>query len=186
MGERRLGHRNRTRGLATMPGPQTRDPVPRGAKQSSGLGPRGPAVRNRAGWEEALEGRVGSLPPAPGPVASPSGLCPQGRCASERSRRVWAGGARGGASPQPCCYPRRSCCCHGPVAPRAVPGLQPGGGRPRLHSPNAAPRPWRMSAWSRPQSPAPAREGQPRCRPLLVAARWLLPSAWSLFSWATG
>lgn len=110
---------------------------------------------------------MGSLPLAPGPVASPSGLCPPGRCASERSRRVWAGGARGGASPQLCCCPRR-CCCHGPAAPKAVPCPQPGGGCPRFRSPDAAPRPWRTSAWSRPQSPALAHEGQPHSRPLWV------------------
>lgn len=105
-------------------------------------------------------GRAGSLPPAPGPAASPSGLCPQGRCASERSGRVGAGGARGDASPQPRCCPR---CCLGPAAPSADRPPQPGGGRPRPRpgprprSPRAAPRPWRTSAWWRP--PAPARAG---------------------------
>ena len=168
-------------------GPRSGVRVPRGAKQSFRRGPGGRAGRTWVRQGEALEGRVGSLPLAPGPVASPSGLCPPGRCASERSRRVWAGGARGGASPQLCCCPLR-CCCHGPAAPKAVPCPQPGGGCPRFRSPDAAPRPWRTSAWSRPQFPALAHEGQPHSRPLWVTvlqvAVCLRPGASS--RWTTG
>ena len=142
--------------------------------QSPGPGCRSQAKRSRApdGGREALRaeggagvrpGRagLGSLPPAPGPVASPSGLCPRGRYVSERSRRVWGGGARGGARPRPRRYPRRRYFCHGPAAPTGDPLLQSGDGRPRLRNPDAAPRPWRTSAWWSSPSPAWAREAQP-------------------------
>lgn len=129
--------------------------VPRGAKQSSGL-------------SEAPEGRVGSLPPAPRPAASPSGLCPRGRCASARSRRVWAGGARAGASPLPRCRPRRRYCCHGPAAPSATPRL-------RLGILHAAPRPWRTSAWSRPPRVSRALGPSSSSDPRVVAAPGLEP-----------
>lgn len=134
----------------------------------------------RAGWR--------SLPPAPRSAASLSGLCPQGRCVSGRSRRVWAEGAPGGARPQPRRCPRHHCCCPGPAAPSRAPIPQPGGGRPRPRGPGAAPTPWHRTAWPRPQSPAPARKVQPRSRPLSWPGSpgWLLRPAWSPFRWTAG
>lgn len=140
------------------PGPGCRSQVKRSG--ASGGGQEAVRAEGEAGVRPGRAG-LGSLPPAPGPVASPSGLCPRGRYVSERSRRVWGGGARGGARPRPRRYPHRRYFCHGPSAPTGGQLLQPGGGRPRLRNPDAAPRPWRTSAWWSSPSPAWAREAQP-------------------------
>ena len=96
------------------PGPGCRSQVKRSG--ASGGGQEAVRAEGEAGVRPGRAG-LGSLPPAPGPVASPSGLCPRGRYVSERSRRVWGGGARGGARPRPRRYPHRRYFCHGPSAP---------------------------------------------------------------------
>lgn len=116
---------------------------------------RGGRAGGTGGAGEAPEspGEAGSLPPAPEPAASPSGLCPRGRCASEQSRRAWAGGARGGARSRSRRPPRRRYCALDPAAPSSGPRPAPGGGHPRRHGPGAAPTPWRTTAWTQPPSP---------------------------------
>lgn len=120
----------------------------------------GPGRKRQGGSPEARraeprqDGGWRALPPAPTPAASPSGLCLPGRCVSERSRRVWAGGAPAGARPQARRGPRhRRRCCPGPAAPNSSPRPEPGGGRPRLRGPGAAPMPWHTAAWTQPLSP---------------------------------
>lgn len=88
-------------------------------------------------WQERSSRSVHQRSPALGPVASPSGLCPWGRYASKKSHRVWAGGTLEGVRPQPHCR----YCCHGPVAPKEAPHLQPSGGRPQLQAQTQPPGP---------------------------------------------
>ena len=161
------------------PGPGCRSQVKRSG--ASGGGQEAVRAEGEAGVRPGRAG-LGSLPPAPGPVASPSGLCPRGRYVSERSRRVWGGGARGGARPRPRRSPHRRYFCHGPSAPTGGQLLQPGGGRPDSATQTQPPGPGaRLHGGRHRPLPGPARLSRAFCSCLVVvpwvaaAPRWLEP-----------